>query len=153
MYQNLTEFKSAIPNQGRIVALDVGSKTIGIALSCTTQTIATPSHLIKRKKFTNDANLILDFVLEQNAIAIVIGLPVTLDGEDSKTTQSTKQFARNLSKLTDLPIYLQDERMSSIISDNVMKQAGMATGKRQENIDKISAGYILQTTLDSLSNL
>ncbi len=137
----------------RLVGIDLGSKTIGIALSDSMLTIASAAFTIKRKKFNTDARELLDFCQTQNVFALVLGLPLNMDGSEGPRVQATKAFARNLGKISDLPILLWDERLSTVAAERAMIEADMSRKKRAEKIDAAAAGFILQGALDRLSAL
>ena len=137
----------------RLVGLDLGSKTIGIALSDSLLTIASPSHTIKRGKFTKDAEILLEFCREQDVFALVLGLPLNMDGSEGPRAQATRAFARNLGQKCDLPIAYWDERLSTVAAERAMIEADMSRKKRAAKIDAAAAGFILQGALDRLRSL
>ena len=138
-----------IPNGGRILGLDMGSKTIGIAMCDSMQIIASAMETIKRKKFSIDV-LHLQRIIDEHKIAgLVIGYPINMDGSEGSRCQSTKQFVKNLMKNFDIPMKLWDERMSSMAVERAMLTADISRQKRSKNIDKLAAAYILQGFLDS----
>ena len=144
----------SLHNRGqRLVGIDLGSKTIGIALSDTLLTIASPSHTIKRGKFTKDTGMLLDFCREQNVFALILGLPLNMDGSEGPRAQATRAFARNLSNICELPIVFWDERLSTVAAERAMIEADMSRKKRAEKIDAAAAGFILQGALDRLQTL
>ena len=144
-------FAAALPARGRLVALDVGTKTIGTALCDAHWTIASPALLIHRAKFTADKAAIEALIIRENVKAIVIGLPLNLDGSESPRTQSTRAFARNIEALG-LPILLWDERWSTAAVERQMIAADMTRAKRAEKIDNAAAAYILQGAIDRLAS-
>ena len=135
----------------RILGLDLGSKTIGIALSDTMQQVATPLETLKRKKFTADAKHLLALVKQFNIAAFVIGMPLNMDGTEGARIQSTNAFVRNMAKKTDIPFISWDERMSTVAVERVLLEADSSRAARARVIDKMAAGYILQGALDRLS--
>ena len=137
---------------GPLLGLDPGTKTLGLAISDRTRLIATPLKTIKRKKFTPDAMELLEIYDTNEAVALVIGLPVNMDGSAGPRVQSVKDFANNLMKLRDLPIFFWDERLSTMAVTRGMLDADMSRKKRAENVDKLAASYILQGVLDRLRN-
>jgi len=137
---------------GPLLGLDPGTKTLGLAISDRTRLIATPLKTIKRKKFTPDATELLEIYDTNEAVALVIGLPVNMDGSAGPRVQSVKDFANNLMKLRDLPIFFWDERLSTMAVTRGMLDADMSRKKRAENVDKLAASYILQGVLDRLRN-
>ncbi len=134
----------------RLLGLDVGEKTIGLALSDVGRMIATPYKTIQRGKFSRDAAEIEAIIKEQNVGGLVIGYPVNMDGSEGPRCQSIRQFARNLSEKIDLPMLLSDERMSTMAVTRTMMDADLSRQRRAEIVDKMAAGYILQGTLDML---
>lgn len=137
---------------GPLLGLDPGTKTLGLAISDRTRLIATPLKTIRRKKFTPDAAELLDTYDKNGAVALVVGLPVNMDGSAGPRVQSVKDFANNLMNIRDLPILFWDERLSTMAVTRGMLEADMSRKKRAENVDKLAAGYILQGVLDRLRN-
>ena len=137
----------------RLIGLDLGTKTIGTALSDPGLMIATPLTTIKRTKFGKDAAALLDLCEKQNVGAIVLGLPINMNATEGPRAQATRAFARNLQKLTDLPIVLWDERWSTAAAQRVMIEADLSRAKRAARIDAAAAGFILQGVLDRLAGL
>ena len=139
-----------IPTTGRIMGLDLGTKTIGVAISDGMRYSATPLETIKRTKFTADA-IRLDELIAQNAIvAIILGLPLNMDGSEGPRVQSTRAFARSLAQRITLPIAFWDERLSTSAVTRMMIQADLRRDRRAEVVDKLAASYILQGALDRL---
>jgi putative Holliday junction resolvase len=136
----------------RLLALDVGTKTIGMALSDTTLMIATPFDTIRRKRFRDDVQRILDTIAAHGVGGIVVGLPLALDGSDSPRTQGVRQVAKNLLAHTDLPITFWDERLSTAAVERGMIAADLTRARRAQLIDKAAAAYILQGLLDRLAH-
>ena len=140
----------AIPATGRIMALDLGTKTIGVAISDGMRYSATPLETIKRTKFTADA-IRLDQLIAENAIvAVILGLPLNMDGSEGPRVQSTRAFARSLAQRITLPIAFWDERLSTSAVTRMMIEADMRRDRRAEVVDKLAASYILQGALDRL---
>jgi len=135
---------------GALLGLDPGTKTLGLAISDRTRLIATPLETIRREKFTLDAQYLLKAYAENHATALIVGLPVNMNGTHGPRTQSVRDFCTNLLKLEDLPIFLWDERLSTMAVTRGMLEADMSRKKRKENVDKLAAGYILQGVLDRL---
>ncbi len=142
---------SALPDHLRILGLDLGTKTIGLATADLAGQIATPRETIARSKFTADAAALLAFAMRENIGLLVLGLPLNMDGTEGPRCQATRAFVRNLSKLTALPVVFWDERLSTVAVNRVMLQADLSRAKRAENVDKLAAAYILQSFLDSCS--
>ncbi len=135
------------------MGLDLGTKTIGIAVSDSRLTIATARETLKRKKFTLDAQALLEMAEREEVFAFVLGLPLNMDGSEGPRAQATKAFVRNLQPLTDLPIVLWDERLSTVAAERAMIEADMSRQKRSEKIDSVAAAFILQGALDRLQSL
>ncbi len=144
------EFRGALSEGGRLLGLDVGTKTIGLALCDAGWTIATPAELIRRGKFTADLEKLRTLAEAQQVKGLVVGLPLNLDGTDSPRTQSVRAFARNLAPLG-LPILLWDERWSTQAVTRTLLDADASRARRAELIDKMAAAYILQGALDALT--
>jgi putative Holliday junction resolvase len=145
------EFAAALPLGGRLAGLDVGTKTIGIALCDAMWTIASPAETIRRTKFSVDRALLRDIIAKQQVKGLVIGLPLNLDGSDSPRTQSVRAFARNLTDLG-LPILLWDERWSTQAVTRTLLDADASRARRAELVDKMAAAYILQGAIDALAS-
>ena len=140
----------SIPPTGRIMGLDLGTKTIGVAVSDGMRYSATPLETIKRTKFTQDA-IRLDELIAQNAIvAIILGLPLNMDGSEGPRVQSTRAFARNLATKINIPIVFWDERLSTTAVTRTLIEADVRRDKRREVVDKLAASYILQGALERL---
>lgn len=144
------EFSDALPEGGRLIGLDVGTKTIGTAFCDAGWTIASPAELIRRSKFLVEKALLTQTIAQQSIKGIVIGLPLSLDGSDSPRTQATRAFARNLEPLA-LPILLWDERWSTQAVERQMIEADVSRAKRAERVDSAAAAYILQGAIDALA--
>jgi len=147
------EFAPALPPMRAIAGLDFGTKTIGVAVSDNFLSVATPLETIRRKKFTQDAQALLDICTARNIGGIVLGLPRNMDGSEGPRCQSTRAFARNLSQLSDLPIAFWDERLSTVAAERALLEADTSRKRRAEVIDHVAAGYILQGALDRLRHL
>lgn len=145
-----SELVRFLPSSGKIIGLDLGTKTIGVAVSDALRFSATPLVTVKRKKFTTDATALLEITGQQRAVAIVLGLPLNMDGSEGPRAQATRAFARNLEKLTDLPIGFWDERLSTSAVTRTLIEADMSRAKRGEVVDKLAASYILQGVLERL---
>ena len=143
------EFRTALPEGGRLIGLDVGTKTIGTALCDAGWSIATAAELIRRTKFSVDKAALEKLISSQAVKGLVIGLPLNLDGTDSPRTQSVRAFARNLEPLG-LPILLWDERWSTQAVTRTLLDADASRARRAELVDKMAAAYILQGAIDAL---
>lgn len=146
-------FAKALPAQGRVLGLDVGETTIGLALSDGGRMIASPMETIERTKFSKDIERLRTIVDKQGVCGFVIGYPVNMDGSEGPRTQSTRTFASNLRKQIALPQLLWDERMSTMAVERVMLEADMSRQRRAELVDKLAASYMLQGVLDRMKNL
>jgi len=142
-------FRTVLPDGGRLLGLDVGTKTIGTALCDAGWSFASPAELIRRTKFTADKAVLAALAAAQSVKGIVVGLPLNLDGTDSPRTQSTRAFARNIADLG-LPILLWDERWSTQAVERQMIAEDLSRAKRAERVDKLAASYILQGAIDGL---
>lgn len=136
-----------------IAGLDLGTKTIGVAVSDIGLGLATPRHVIRRVKFGKDSENLLRLMAELNAGAIVLGLPVNMDGTEGPRAQSTRAFARNLAERTPMPIALWDERLSTVAAERALIEMDVSRAKRATRIDAAAAAFILQGALDRLSSL
>jgi len=151
--QPLAEAVAAMMPGTRLMGLDLGAKTIGIATSDRTRQIATPVETVARKKFTIDAARVLELAERETIGLIILGLPVNMDGSEGPRAQSTRAFARNLQRLTPIPIVYWDERLSSAAVERMLIGADATRARRAEVIDKLAAAYILQGALDSLPRI
>jgi len=148
---DLTELRSALPRGAPVLGLDLGEKTIGVAVSDTSLTIASPLELIRRTRFTRDAEALFALMAERKAAGLVLGLPVNMDGTEGPRCQSVRAFARNLLRLKDLPIAFWDERLSSAaVNRMLISEADVSRGRRAGLVDKAAAAWILQGALDRL---
>ena len=147
---NPAQFIEEAPRGRRFLGLDLGTKTIGLALCDTAGTIASPLSTIKRTKFTADAEALLDIIQEHEVGGLVLGLPMNMDGSEGPRCQSTRQFAKNLSAKTDVPITFWDERLSTSAVTRTLIEADMSRKRRSEVVDKMAAAYILQGFLDRM---
>ena len=146
----LDEFVASLPQIGRLLALDVGSKTIGLAYSDVMRQLASPANTLKRSKFSVDALALAEICDNENVVGLVLGYPLNMDGTEGPRCQSTRAFARNLEEYIDLPICFWDERMSSQEAEDAMLATDMSRQKRAEKIDKVAAALFLQGLLDRL---
>jgi putative holliday junction resolvase len=150
---NPAELRDAVPGGMRLIGLDVGTKTIGLALSDTRRVIATPLGTIRRRRFQEDVARLFMLIDTHRVGGLVIGLPLTLAGVDGPRTQSVRQFARNLAVLRDLPVALWDERLSTAAVTRQMIAADLTRRRRAQIVDRVAAAYILQGCLDFLGHL
>lgn len=145
------EFARALPAGMRLLGLDVGTKTVGLALSDVTRIIASGLTTLARSKFAADAKRLLEIAGEHGVGGLVIGLPVNLDGSEGPRAQATRAFTRNLAKLTPLPMLLWDERLTTAAAERSLLEADVSRRRRAEVIDKVAATLILQSALDRLN--
>lgn len=150
---DIEEFLAALPPNRAIAGLDLGTVTIGVAISDLRRQVATPVEVIRREKFTIDAARLLALLTARGAFGIVLGLPLNMDGSSGPRVQSTHAFARNLEKLTPLPITYWDERLSTVAAERALLEADTSRKRRKEVIDQVAAGYILQGALDRMAYL
>jgi putative Holliday junction resolvase len=149
----IEDLAAALPRVGALAGLDLGTKTLGVSVSDTLRSIATPLRTIKREKFSLDAAELLKITAERQIVGLVLGLPVNMDGSEGPRAQSTRAFARNLEKLTPLPIAFWDERLSTVAAERAMLEADLSRKRRAELVDHVAAGFILQGALDRLAHL
>ena len=147
------DFAAAIPAHGAIAGLDLGTVTIGVAVSDLMRSVATPLETIKRKKFGLDAARLLEITDARQIRGLVLGLPRNMDGSEGPRCQATRAFARNLERLTDLPVTYWDERLSTVAAERALLEADTSRKRRAEVIDHVAASYILQGMLDRLAHL
>jgi putative Holliday junction resolvase len=145
------EFAAAVPH-GKLAGLDVGTKTIGLAICDAGWHFAGPVETIRRTKFTKDLEALRSFTDREQVVGLVVGLPLNMDGSDSPRTQSVRAFARNLAPLA-LPVLLWDERWSTQAVERAMIDADVSRARRAEKVDSLAAAHILQGALDALVNL
>ena len=149
----LIEAAKSLPERGALIGLDLGSKTIGVAASDPDRRLAAGVETVSRTNFTADARRLLALAAERKAVAFVLGLPINMDGSEGPRAQSTRAFARNLARLTELPIALWDERLSTVAVERDLIATDMSRARRAEVIDEQAAVFILQGALDRLRNL
>ncbi|WP_299295608.1 Holliday junction resolvase RuvX [uncultured Tateyamaria sp.] len=145
------EFAAALPPMQALMGLDLGDKTIGVAVSDTFWSVATPLETVRRKKFGVDAARLQTLLTERRVGGLVLGLPRNMDGSEGPRCQSTRAFARNFAKLWDGPITFWDERLSTVAAEKALLEADTTRKRRAEVIDHVAAGYILQGLLDRLA--
>lgn len=146
-------FAAVLPANRAIAGLDLGTATIGVAISDLRRMVATPAEVIRREKFTLDAGRLLALLAARGVAGIVLGLPLNMDGSAGPRVQATQAFARNLEKLTPLPIAYWDERLSTVAAERALLEADTSRKRRKEVIDQVAAGYILQGALDRMAHL
>ena len=145
------DYRAALPDGGRLLGLDVGTRTIGTALCDAGWHFASPAELIRRARFTRDKEALTALAARQNVVGLVIGLPLNLDGSESPRSQSTRAFARLVQDLG--PVLLWDERWSTVAVERAMIEQDMSRAKRAERIDNHAAAHILQAAIDALASV
>ncbi|KAE9631523.1 Holliday junction resolvase RuvX [Parasedimentitalea maritima] len=153
IHDDFEQFATALPDFTALIGLDLGDKTVGVAVSDPMGTVATPLETVRRKKFTVDAARLLEIIEGRSIGGIVLGLPRNMDGSEGPRCQKTRAFARNLSRLTELPIGFWDERLSTVAAERVLLEADTSRKRRAEVIDHVAASYILQGALDRMAHL
>ncbi|MGA7790519.1 MAG: Holliday junction resolvase RuvX [Xanthobacteraceae bacterium] len=148
----LNDAAALLPERGALIGLDLGTKTVGVAVSDPDRRVAAPVETITRKQFNRDAARVLELATARRAVGIVLGLPINMDGSEGPRAQSTRAFARNLARLTELPIALWDERLSTAAVERALIAADASRARRKAVIDAHAASYILQGALDRLAN-
>ncbi len=151
--ETIEAFATALPPRRALMGLDLGTKTIGVAVSDVRLGIATPILTVKRKKFGTDAEALLAIMAERAIGGVVLGLPRNMDGSEGPRAQSTRAFARNFARLCDLPITYWDERLSTVAAERALLEADTSRARRAEVIDHVAAGYILQGALDRMAHI
>lgn len=152
-FDDVAAFGGELPPIGALAGLDLGEKTLGVAVSDRLRNVATPLETIKRKKFTLDAQRLLAIAAERDVCGFVLGLPTNMNGTEGPRAQSTRSFARNLSALTDAPIVFWDERLSTAAVERTLIDADVSRARRSQVVDKMAAAYILQGALDRLAHI
>jgi putative holliday junction resolvase len=150
--RKLADLVTCLAPEGRLLGLDLGTRTIGVALSDTTRMIASPTETIRRTRFARDAERLEALVAEHNVGALIIGLPVNMDGSEGPRCQSARQFAANLLDRMDIDIAFWDERLSTVAVTRAMLEADLSRARQRKAVDKMAAAYILQGALDFLRN-
>ena len=150
IFEDIAEFATALPPMRALIGLDLGEKTIGVAVTDSFLGIATPLETVRRKKFGLDAARLLEIIADRRIGGLVLGLPFNMDGSEGPRCQSTRAFARNFEKLASLPITYWDERLSTVAAERALLEADTSRRRRAEVIDHVAAGFILQGALDRL---
>ena len=150
---SIEDFATRLRPAARLIGIDAGTKTLGLALSDETRTIASPLTVLKRTKFTKDAAQLLEIAAQHRVTGFVLGLPTNLDGTAGPRVQATRAFAKNLNALTELPILLWDERLSTVAAERTLLEADASRKRRAEVVDKVAATIILQGALDRMGAL
>ena len=146
---DISDFAAALPRHGALAGLDLGTRTIGIAVSDGFRAVATPLHTIKRKKFTIDAEALVAVLLGRHISGVVLGLPRNMDGSEGPRSQATRAFAKNLSALTELPIVLWDERFSTAAAKRTLLAVDASRAQQKATVDALAAQFFLQGWVDA----
>tara|TARA_Y100000589_G_C27122649_1_gene617130 strand:- start:949 stop:1422 length:474 start_codon:yes stop_codon:yes gene_type:complete len=152
IYEHILDFAGSISRNSALMGLDLGSKTIGIAVSDSLRSVATPLKTIKRTKFSDEVKILLRIISEREISGIILGLPINMDGSEGPRCQSTRAFARNIIRFKDFPIAFWDERLSTVAAEKALLEADINRKRRNEVIDHVAASYILQGALDRISH-
>ncbi len=144
------DFAASLPPMTALMGLDLGEKTIGVAVSDRMRGVASPLETVRRKKFTLDSARLLELIADREIGGLLLGLPKNMDGTEGPRCQSTRAFARNMARLTDIPIGFWDERLSTVAAEKALLEADTTRQRRGQVIDHVAAGYILQGALDRL---
>ena len=151
IHEDITAFAATLPDMRALIGLDLGEKTIGVAVTDSFLSVATPLETVKRRKFGLDAARLAEIITDRRIGGLILGLPYNMDGSEGPRCQSTRAFARNLNKLhPDLPISYWDERLSTVAAERALLEADTSRKRRAEVIDHVAASYILQGVLDRL---
>ena len=152
-YERIADFGRTLPQDRPILGLDIGSKTIGVAVSDRARIVASPLTTLQRKKFGLNARLLLEIAVGREVAGIVVGLPINMNGSEGPRCQACRAFAKNLVGSSNLPVAYWDERLSTVAAERALLESGASRTKRAAVIDKVAASYILQGALDFLKNL
>jgi putative Holliday junction resolvase len=153
IYDDIEVFAAALPPARALIGLDLGEKTIGVAVTDSFLSVATPLETVRRKKFGIDAARLQEIIADRKIGGLILGLPRNMDGSEGPRCQSTRAFARNFDRLGDLPIGFWDERLSTVAAEKALLEADTTRKRRAEVIDHVAAGYILQGVLDRLRHM
>ena len=153
IFETIEDFAAALPPMRALIGLDLGTRTIGLAVSDRMRAVASPLETLRRRKFTQDATRLLEIAEAREIGGIVLGLPRNMDGSEGPRAQSSRAFARNLARLTELPITYWDERLSTVAAERALIEADTSRARRAEVIDHVAAAFILQGALDRLGML
>ncbi len=153
VFDDISDFAQALPPMRAVAGLDLGTKTIGVAVSDGMRSVATPLETVKRRKFGQDAQALIAILKAREIAGLILGLPRNMDGTEGPRCQSTRAFARNFSALWDGPIGFWDERLSTVAAERALLEADTTRKRRAEVIDHVAASYILQGALDRLRHI
>ena len=149
----IEEFAGQMPPRSTVAGIDLGTKTIGVAVSDPSLSLASPRPVIMRKKFSLDAELLLAILAREKSVGLIVGFPVNMDGSEGPRVQSTRAFVRNLMPKLEIPIIYWDERLSTVAAERALLEMDVSRAKRAERIDSAAASFILQGALDRLRSL
>lgn len=149
----ISDLVDVLPRMRSVMGLDLGTKTIGVALSDRLWSVASPYETVQRRKFTLDAARLLEIAAAREVGGVILGLPRNMDGSEGPRAQSTRAFGRNLERLTELPIGFWDERLSTVAAERALLEADASRKRRAEVIDSVAASYILQGVLDRMRHM
>ena len=153
VFDDFVDFAAALPPMRALAGLDLGTRTIGVAVSDGLRQVASPLDTIRRRKFGVDAAALMKIIDGRDICGVVLGLPRNMDGSEGPRCQSTRAFARNFSALSDIPVSFWDERLSTVAAERALLEADTSRARRGEVIDHVAAGYILQGALDRLAHI
>ncbi|SHH32535.1 Holliday junction resolvase RuvX [Marivita hallyeonensis] len=153
IFDDISDFAAALPRMRAIAGIDLGTKTIGVAVSDGMRSVATPLETIKRRKFGQDAEALVAILTARDIAGLVLGLPRNMDGSEGPRCQSTRAFARNFNAVWDGPVTFWDERLSTVAAERALLEADTTRKRRAEVIDHVAASYILQGALDRLRHI
>ena len=153
IHETIEGFAAALPPHGALMGLDLGTQTVGVAVSDTFRSVSTPLQTIRRTKFTADAVAIEALLTARTVVGIILGLPLNMDGSEGPRGQATRAFARNMARRIDTPIGYWDERLSTVAAERILLEADTSRKRRAEVIDHVAAGFILQGALDRLRHI
>ncbi|KMK67950.1 Holliday junction resolvase RuvX [Puniceibacterium sp. IMCC21224] len=153
IFEDIATFHAALPRESALMGLDLGEKTIGVAVSDRLRSVATPLETVRRRKFTLDAARLQEIVADREIGGVILGLPRNMDGSEGPRCQSTRAFARNFERLWSGPIGFWDERLSTVAATRALLEADTSRKRRAEVIDHVAASYILQGVLDRLRHI
>ncbi|MCP5088173.1 MAG: Holliday junction resolvase RuvX [Rhodobacteraceae bacterium] len=153
VFEDIAEFLAQLPEMTPLMGLDLGDKTIGVAVCDVFRSIATPRETIRRKKFGVDAARLEALIADNNVGGLVLGLPRNMDGSEGPRCQSTRAFARNFTARLDIPVLFWDERLSTVAAERALLEADASRKRRAQVIDHVAASYILQGALDRLAHI
>ena len=150
IFRNIHDFKMSLSGDGRLMGLDVGTKTIGVAISDFLKIAASPATTIQRKKWPNDLAAMQDLMKQHSVQGIIVGWPLNMDGSEGPRCQSVMDFSKNILKSIDTPLCFWDERLSTTAADRFMLEGDLSRSKRSSRIDQIAAAVILQSAVEAL---